>query len=74
MKHYLHKFQKIKNKEIYEIDPKIIKNITVKCYKQNVSSKDNIDLYQEIVDLLGLYIYTKNNPDVTPFVIIGKNI
>lgn len=74
MKESLHKFQKIKNKEIYEVDPKTIKNIAYKCYKQNVSYKDNEDLYEEISNLMGMYVYIKNNPDVKPYVIIGKDI
>lgn len=72
MKKLLKKFQKVKNKEIYEVDPKLIKHIASKCYKRNVSAEENKELYEEIASLLGLYVYTRDNPDIKPYVIIGK--
>jgi phage anti-repressor protein len=59
---------------IEDVDPKLLKRVVYKCYKDNISKKDNQQLYREIADLLGMYIYTKNNPKVKPYVVIGKNI
>ena len=74
MKLKLKKNQIIKNKEIYEIDPKKLKNIIKECYCKYVSIKENDELYQEIADLLGLYAYTKDKVNIKPYIIIGQNI
>lgn len=74
IKDTLKTYQKIKGREIYQVDPKLLKRVVYKCYKNNISKEDNLDLYQEISNLLGMYVYIKNNPQIKPYVIIGKNI
>lgn len=74
MKHKLKKNQVIKNKEIYNIDPKNIKKIVTECYCKYVSEKQNENLYHEMANLLGLYSYTKEKVKIKPFIIIGKDI
>ena len=74
MKLKLKKNQVIKNKEVYEIDPKKLKNIIKECYCKYVSIKENNELYQEIADLLGLYAYTKDKVNIKPYIIIGQNL
>jgi len=74
MKLKLKKNQVIKNKEIYEINPKKLKNIIKECYCKYVSIKENNELYQELSDLLGLYAYTKDKVNIKPYIIIGKNL
>jgi len=63
-----------KNKEIYEVDPKLLKKVIDKCYCKHVSSKENEKLYEEISELLGLYAYTKDKVNIKPYIIIGNNI
>ena len=70
----LKKNQVIKNKEIYKIDPKKLKNIIKDCYCKYVSMTKNEELYQEISDLLGLYAYTKDKVNIKPYIIIGENL
>jgi len=72
MKLKLKKNQIIENKEIYEIDPKMLKKIINDCYCKYVSHSKNESLYQEIADLLGLYAYTKDKVNIKPFVILDK--
>ena len=72
MKSKLEPFQKFKNKEIYEVSPEKIKKIIDKCYCDNVSKKENMELYEEIANLLGMYAYTKDKINIKPFIIIDK--
>ena len=74
MKVKLNKNQIIKNKEIYQVEPKVIKKIIDDCYCKYVSQKENEDLYKEIGDLLGLYSYTKDKKNIKPYIIIGKDL
>ena len=74
MKVKLNKNQIIKNKEIYQVEPKVIKKIIDDCYCKYVSHKENEDLYKEIGDLLGLYSYTKDKKNIKPYIIIGKDL
>jgi hypothetical protein len=74
MKLQLNKYKIFKNKEIYKIEPKKIKNIIYECYCKNVSNKYNNDLYEELSNLLGLYSYTKNKINIQPYIIIGHNL
>jgi phage anti-repressor protein len=74
MKIKLKKNQLSNDKEIYHVEPKIIKQIIDECYCKHVSKKENEKLYDEISDLLGLYSYTKNNKNVKPYIIIGKDL
>jgi hypothetical protein len=62
------------NREIYKIDPKKLKKIINDCYCKHVNKNDNIDLYKEISDLLGLYVYTKDKINIKPYIIIGQNL
>jgi len=62
--------QVFENKEIFKIDPKILKNVIKKCYCKYVSKEQNEELYKEISDLLGLYAYTKDKINIKPYVII----
>jgi hypothetical protein len=72
MKNKLLPYQKIKNREIYEIDPKKIKKIIDNCYCDNITKANNLDLYKEISNLLGMYAYIKDKINIKPFVIIDK--
>jgi phage anti-repressor protein len=63
-----------KNKEIFKVEPHILKKIIDECYCKNVSKKQNMILYEEISNLLGLYTYTKDKVHISPYIIIGKNI
>ena len=65
-------YQVIKNKEIYEIDPVRIKKVIDKCYCENVSKKENMELYSEISSLLGMYAYVKDKVNIKPYVIMDK--
>jgi hypothetical protein len=70
----LKKNQVIENKEIYNVEPNIIKKIITECYCKYVSEKNNKDLYEDLSTLLGLYSYTKNKENIKPYIIIGKNL
>ena len=72
MKINLKPYQTIKNREIYEIEPEKIKKIIDKCYCEKVSKKENLELYEEVSNLLGMYAYVKNKVNIKPFVIIDK--
>jgi hypothetical protein len=62
--------QVFENKEIFKIEPKILKKVINKCYCKYVSKQQNEELYKEISDLLGLYAYTKDKINIKPYVII----
>ena len=64
----------IENKEIFRVDPKILKKVIDDCYCKYVSSKQNEELYTDISYLLGLYAYTKDKVHIKPYVVIGKNL
>ena len=68
------KFALDKNKEIFKVEPHILKKIIDECYCKNVSKKQNMILYEEISNLLGLYTYTKDKVHINPYIIIGKNL
>ena len=70
----LKKKQVVSGKELFEIDPKILKKVIDECYCKHVSAKDNKDLYDEISNLLGLYVYVKDKLNIKPYIIIGKNL
>jgi len=70
----LKKKQVFSGKELFEIDPKILKKVIDECYCKHVSAKDNKDLYDEISNLLGMYVYVKDKLNIKPFIIIGKNL
>jgi hypothetical protein len=72
MKVNLKPYQVIKNREIYEIDPIRIKKVIDKCYCENVSKKENLELYEEISSLLGMYAYIKDKINIKPYIIIDK--
>jgi hypothetical protein len=63
-----------KNREIYKIEPKKLKKIINDCYCKHVTKKENIELYKEINDLLGMYIYTKDKIHIKPYIIIGNEL
>lgn len=63
-----------KNKEIFKVEPHILKKIIDECYCKYVSKKQHITLYEEINNLLGLYAYTKDKIHIKPYIIIGKNL
>lgn len=62
------------NKEIFKVEPQILKKVINDCYCKYVSKQQNEELYKEISDLLGLYAYTKDKINIKPYVIIGNNI
>ena len=66
--------QVFENKEIFRVDPKVLKKVIDKCYCNYVPSKKNEEMYEDISYLLGLYSYTKDKVHIKPYVIIGKNI
>lgn len=70
----LKKKQVFSGKELFEIDPKILKKVIDECYCKHVSAKDNKDLYDEISNLLGMYVYVKDKLNIKPYIIIGKNL
>ena len=63
-----------KNKEIFKVEPHILKQIIDECYCKYVSKKQHVTLYEEISNLLGLYAYTKYKIHIKPYIIIGKNL
>ena len=70
----LKKKQVVSGKELFEIDPKILKKVIDDCYCKHVSVKENKDLYDEISNLLGMYVYVKDKLNIKPYIIIGKNL
>jgi len=64
--------QVFENKEIFKVDPKILKNVIDKCYCKYVSSQKNTEMYNDISHLMGLYAYTKDKKNIKPYVIIYK--
>lgn len=74
IKHKLKKNQTIENREIYTISPQSIKKIITKCYCDNVPKSKNIELYEEMANLIGLYSYVKDKENVKPYIIIGKDL
>jgi 23S rRNA maturation mini-RNase III len=70
----LKKKQVVSGKELFEIDPKILKKVIDECYCKHVSVKENKDLYNEISNLLGMYVYVKDKLNIKPYIIIGKNL
>ncbi len=70
----LKKNQVIKNKEIYNVEPKVIKQIINECYCKYVSQEKNKELYEELASLLGIYAYTKDKINIKPYIIVGANL
>jgi hypothetical protein len=73
MKAKLHKNQFIEDKEIYKIEANEIKKIIDDCYCKNISKKINNKLHEEVSNLLGLYSYSKNDKNLSPYIIIDRN-
>lgn len=57
-------------KEIYEIDPIKLKKIIKDCYCKYIKEKDQKELYEEMSNLLDMYVYTKDGIHIKPYVII----
>lgn len=57
-----------------EIEPKILKKVVHECYCKHVSTNENKELYEEISNLLGMYVYVKDKLNIKPYLIIGKNL
>ena len=72
MKFKMEKNRVIKNKKIFKIEPNILKKIINECYCKHDSKKENNELYKEISDLLGLYVYTKDKVNIKPYIIINE--
>ena len=70
----LKKKQVFSGKELFKINPKILKKVIDECYCKHVSAKDNKDLYDEISNLLGMYVYVKDKLNIKPYIIIDKNL
>jgi phage anti-repressor protein len=66
--------QVFENKEIFRVEPKILKKVIDDCYCKYVSSKKNEEMYEDISHLLGLYAYTKDKVHIKPYVVIGKKL
>ncbi len=52
----------------------ILKKVIHECYCKHVSKKENMELYEEISNLLGIYVYVKDKLNIKPYIIIGKNL
>jgi hypothetical protein len=74
IKFKLEKNRVFKNKEIFYIDPAKLKKAINDCYCKHVNKNQNEEMYKEISDLLGMYIYVKDKVHIKPYVIIGKDI
>ena len=66
--------QVFENKEIFRVEPKILKKVIDNCYCNYVSSKKNEEMYEDISHLLGLYSYTRDKIYIKPYVVIGKKL
>ncbi len=66
--------QVFENKEIFKVEPKLLKEVIDDCYCKYVSSKENKALYNDISNLLGLYAYTKDKINIKPYIIIGNEL
>lgn len=44
------------------------------CCCKYVPQNKNIELYEEMAQLLGIYAYTKDKINIKPYVIIGKDL
>ena len=66
--------QVFENKEIFKVEPKVLKKVIDDCYCKYVTSKKNEEMYEDISHLLGLYAYTKDKVHIKPYVVIGKNL
>ena len=64
--------QVFENKEIFKVEPSILKKVIDNCYCKYVSSKKNEEMYNDISHLLGLYSYTKDKKNIKPYIIISK--
>ncbi len=62
----------IPGREIFAVNPKKLKKVIYECYCKYVSKIQNEELYKEISDLLGLYVYTKDKINIKPYIIINK--
>ena len=65
--------QLFENKEIFKLEPKLLKKVIYECYCKYVSKKDNKEMYEDISNLLGLYAYTKDKINIKPYIIIDKD-
>jgi hypothetical protein len=74
IKQLLKKNQYKPNKELFKIEPVDLKNIILKCFTKCASNQENLELYNEISALLGMYSYVKDKPQLKPFIIIGNNL
>lgn len=74
MKFKLKKKQVLPNKEIYEIDVNLLKKVIKECYCKYVNNKQQQELYDDISNLFGMYVYTKDKINIKPYVIIGKEL
>jgi phage anti-repressor protein len=74
MKLKLEKNQVYENREIYKIDPKKLKKIIDDCYCKFVPKKKHDSLYNEILNISGLYTYIKDKVNIKPYIIIGKDL
>ena len=52
----------------------ILKKVIHECYCKHVSTNENKKLYEEINNLLGMYVYVKDKLNIKPYLIIGKNL
>lgn len=68
----LEKKQVVKNREIYQVNPKSLKKIIVDCYCKNVSKGEHSKLYTDLAGLIGLYGHVKKYKNVQPFIIMDK--
>jgi len=66
--------QVFENKEIFKVEPKLLKKVIDDCYCKYVSTKKNEEMYNDISHLLGLYAYTKDKKNIKPYVIIDKDV
>lgn len=61
-------------RELFRVDPEILKTTIEKCYAKYVSKNEDEELYMELAELYGIYAYTKNKQHMKPYVIIGNKL
>lgn len=64
--------QVIARREIYQVDPIMLKKVIDECYCKNVNVAENEELHAELAQLLGLYAYVRDKKHIKPYVIIDK--
>ena len=62
------------NKELIKISMVQLKKIIDKCHCKYISMEQNDNLYDEISQIHGLYVYMKDKVNMKPYMIIGSEL